>query len=113
MIRYLLEKTLYEYNKGREPNISYFRTFDCKYFTHNNRKDNLEKFEASSDKEIFLGYSLHRKSYRLNQRTKYVEESVYVGFYESCTVLDTSVADESETEEQFQEQVVLLGPIDY
>ena len=64
LIRPILKKTFYELWKGRRPNISYFHVFGCKCFIHNNNKDNLRKFDARFDEEIFLGYSITSKSYR-------------------------------------------------
>ena len=69
------------------PNISHLRVFGYKCFIHKNGKNLLGKFDARSDKGIFLGYSTHSKSYRvLNKRTMRVEESVHVYFDESNTI---------------------------
>ena len=59
-----LNKTPYELWKGRKPNISYFKVFGCKCFILNT-KDNLGKFDAKSDEDIFLGYSQTSKAYRV------------------------------------------------
>ena len=76
-------RTPYELWHGRKPNISYFHIFGCKYFIHNNDKDNLEKFDAKADEGIFLGYSTSSKAYRIfNKRSLIVEESIYVVFDE-------------------------------
>ena len=84
LIRLILKKTPYELYKGRKPNISHFRIFDCRCFVLNNGKDNLGKFDAKSDEGIFLGYSLHSKAYRVyNKRTITIEESIHVVFYET------------------------------
>ena len=64
-IRSILKETPYELWKGRFPNISYFHTFGCKYFVHNNEKQALEMFDAKFDKGIFLGYSSISKAYRV------------------------------------------------
>lgn len=83
-IRPILKKTPYELWRGRKLNISYFRTFGTKCFIHNNGKDNLGKFDAKSDKGIFLGYSTTSRAYRVfNKRTLVVEESMHVIFDES------------------------------
>ena len=43
----------------------------------NNGKDNLGKFDAKSDEDIFLGYSLNSKTFRIyNKRTMTIEESI-------------------------------------
>lgn len=70
IIRTILKKTPYELFKGRRPNISHFHIFGCKCFILNNDKDNLGKFDEKSDEDIFLGYSLTSKAYRIyNKRT--------------------------------------------
>ena len=70
LIRPILKKTPYKLWKEKKPNVSYFHTFGCKCFIHNNGKDNLEKFDAHSgkfdahsDEVIFLGYSMTGKAY--------------------------------------------------
>nr|ABH08430.1 putative integrase [Beta vulgaris] len=84
MMRPIINKTPYELYFGKKPNITYFRTFGCKCYVHNNGKDNLGKFDARSDEATFLGYSSHSKTYRVfNKRTMCVEESIHVIFDES------------------------------
>ena len=56
-IRHVLKKTLYELYYERKPTISYFYVFSCTCFVFNNEKDNLEKWDAKSNEELFLGYS--------------------------------------------------------
>ena len=71
------------YNKA--PIIAYFKVFGSKCFILNT-KDNLDKFDAKSDEGIFLGYSLHYKTYGVfNKRTKVVVESLHVRFDEIFT----------------------------
>lgn len=73
--------------KERNPNISYFKAFGCKCFTHNNGKDNLGMFDARSDKDIFRGYFLHSKEYKvINKCTNYVKESGHIVFDELNTI---------------------------
>ena len=87
LIRLILKRTTYELFKGKKPNISYFRPFGCKYFVHNNGKNNLGnlgKFDARSDEGIFVGYSMQSKAYRIyNKRTKMIEESIHIIFDDS------------------------------
>lgn len=46
-----------------------------------NLKDNLSKFHAKADEEIFLGYSHNSVAYRvLNKRTRKVEETFNLTF---------------------------------
>nr|KYP70668.1 Retrovirus-related Pol polyprotein from transposon TNT 1-94 [Cajanus cajan] len=84
LIRPILKKTPYEIYNGRKPNISYFRVFGCKCFMLNNGKEQIGKFDAKDDEEIFLGYSTNSKAYRIyNKRTLIVKESVHVVFGET------------------------------
>ena len=79
--RPIIKKTSYEIWNGRKSNIYYFHVFGYKCFVLNNRKDNLEKFDAKSDERIFLGYFINSKAYRIfNKRTLIVEESIHVIF---------------------------------
>ena len=71
-------------NFEKRPNINYFYIFDGKYFIHNNKKDNLHKFDAKVDEDIVLGYSIFSKAYRVfNKYTLIVEESIHVIFDEA------------------------------
>jgi len=84
LIRPLLKKTPYELYSGRKSNISHLHVFRCKCFVLNNGKDNLDKFDAKSDEGIFLGYSLHSKTFRIyNKKTMIIEESIHVAFDET------------------------------
>ena len=51
-------KTTYELWKGKKPNLSYFLVFGCTCYILNDR-EHLGKFQAKSDKGIFLGYFLN------------------------------------------------------
>ena len=57
------DKTPYELWFGRPTSVKHFRTFGSKCYIKND-EDNLGKFEPRSDKEIYLGYSSYKKSYR-------------------------------------------------
>ena len=48
----ILSKIPNQFWKGRKPNISYFRDFECKCFVLNNNKDHLEKFDAKSNEGL-------------------------------------------------------------
>lgn len=58
-------KKTYELLKGRKPNLSYVRAFGCACYIHNNDKDNLGKFDDTSNEGIFLGYSSQSKVYKV------------------------------------------------
>ena len=69
------KKTPYELWKGKKPVVKYFRIFgsDCYILCD---RENLEKFDAKSDKGYFLGYSSTSRVYRVyNLRTKTMMES--------------------------------------
>jgi len=65
LIRPILKKTPYELYNRRKLNISHLHVFGCKCFVLNNDKENLGKFDAKFDEGIFLGYSLHSKTFRI------------------------------------------------
>lgn len=62
-IRPIIKKAPYELYKGRKPNVGHFHVFGGACYILNNDKDFLEKFDAKSDEEIFLGYSSQSKEY--------------------------------------------------
>ena len=83
LIHPILKNPPYELFKGRKLNISYF-TFRCKCFTHSNGKETLDEFDARNDECILVGYSMHSTTYRIyNKRTRSIEESIHIVFYES------------------------------
>ena len=72
------KKTSYEIWREKKSKVKYFRVFGSKCYILNDRK-NLEKFDAKSDKGIFVGYSTNSQAYRVyNKRTKTVMESINV-----------------------------------
>ena len=69
------KKTPYELWRGKKLVVKYFRIFDSDCYILRDR-ENLEKFDAKSDKRYFLGYSSISRAYRVyNLRTKTVMES--------------------------------------
>ena len=69
------KKTPYELWRGKKPVVKYFRIFGSDCYILRDR-ENLEKFDAKSDKGYFLGYSSTSRAYRVyNLRTKTVIES--------------------------------------
>ena len=68
-------KTPYDLWRGKKPIVKYFRIFGSDgYILHD--RENLEKFNAKSDKRYFLGYSSISRAYKVyNLRTKTVIES--------------------------------------
>ncbi|XP_070020576.1 uncharacterized protein [Nicotiana sylvestris] len=65
MIRSLLNKTPYELLNGRKPKLTHLRSFRCKCYVLNNRKDQFGKFDAKSDEGIYLGYSSQSNAYKI------------------------------------------------
>ena len=64
--------------------MSHLKVFGCKCYVLNNGKESSGKFNAKSDKGIFLGYSLNSHAYRVfNKKLMTVEESIHVIFYET------------------------------
>jgi len=84
LIKHILKKTSYELLSGRKPNIGHLNVFGCKCYILNNGKNSLGKFDAKSDKRIFLGYSLSSHAYRVyNKKLMTIEESMHVVFDET------------------------------
>ena len=69
--------------KGKKPSLAHFKVFGTKYFIHINDKKDINKFEAKSELENFLGYSETSRAYRIyNLKNGTVEESPHVIFNE-------------------------------
>ena len=76
-------KTAYEILRGKKPDISFFHIFGSTCYVLNTR-DQLKKFDPKADEDIFVGYSLISKAFRVyNLRRETIEESVHVTFEES------------------------------
>ena len=76
--------------EGKKPVVKYFRIFgsDC-YILWD--RENLEKFDAKSDKGIFLGYSTSSRAYRVyNLKPKIVMESTNVVINDEQCIEDHS-----------------------
>jgi len=88
LIHPILKKTPYELLKRKMPNISCFRAFGSKWYTHNNDKNNLSKFEARSCDAIFVCYFIYRKSYKVyNKNIKNVVERIHVVLIKTTMVM--------------------------
>ena len=73
--RFDSKKTPYELWKGKKPIVKYFKIFGTDCYILRDR-ENLEKFDAKSNKGYFLGYSSTSRAYKVyNLRTKTVMES--------------------------------------
>ena len=74
------KKTPYELWRGKKSVVKYFRIFGSDCYILRDR-ENLEKFDAKSDKGYFLGYFSTSRAYRVyNLRTKTVMEFSNVVF---------------------------------
>ncbi|GJZ23884.1 putative ribonuclease H-like domain-containing protein [Tanacetum coccineum] len=80
-------KTPYELFRGRTPALSFMRLFGC-HATILNTLDYLGKFDGKSDEELFVGYSLNSKAFRVyNIRTRKVEENLHIRFLEDKPII--------------------------
>nr|GEU72008.1 hypothetical protein [Tanacetum cinerariifolium] len=76
-------KTPYELLTGKQPILSYLRSFGY-HVTILNTIDQLGKFDEKSDLGFLVGYSLNSKAFRVyNLETKRVEENLHVTFLEN------------------------------
>ena len=86
------KKTPYELWRGKKLVVKYFRIFgsDCYILCG---RENLEKFDAKSDKGYFLGYFTPNRAYQVyNLRTKTIMES-------SNVVINDELCPESHSED--------------
>ena len=85
------KQTPYELWRGKRPVVKYFRIFGSDCYIMRDR-ENLEKFDAKSDKGYFLGYSSTSRAYKVyNLRTKTIMES-------SNVVINDELSSESHLE---------------
>jgi len=97
--------TPYELFKGRRPVLSHLKVFGCKCFILNNGKESLGRFDAKTDKGVFLGYATQSHAYRVyNKRLMTVEESMHVVFDETNLKLQDHVPKIVDQEETAQEK---------
>ena len=89
ILRSRMEKTPYELWKGRKPRIGYFKVFGSPCYIYND-KDHLAKFDAKSDKGIFLGYADDSKACRV-----YNKVSKTLMITANVTIDDASVSNVS------------------
>jgi hypothetical protein len=60
----ILQKTAYELQTGKKPNVSYFRAFRSRCFILN-RKPKSSKFAPKVDEGFLLGYASNAHGYRV------------------------------------------------
>lgn len=89
--------TPYEILKGRKPNLKYFHVFGCVCYVLNDR-DQLSKFDARSDKEMFLGYASNSRAYRVyNLKTRTIQVSMYIVLDDASGLLEKAEDDDLST----------------
>ncbi|XP_004309938.1 PREDICTED: uncharacterized protein LOC101308341 [Fragaria vesca subsp. vesca] len=91
--------TPYEIWRGRKPNIAHLKVFGSPCFIYRDR-EYLTKFDAKSDKGVFLGYAGNSRAYRVyNKRTCKIMESVNVAVNDALVCKnDGCVLSEQEAE---------------
>ena len=88
------KKTSYEIWREKKPKVKYFWVFGSKCYILNDRK-NLGKFDAKSDRWIFLRYSINSWAYKVyNKFTKTVMESI--NMFIDDTILEKDVDEDGE-----------------
>nr|GEZ67276.1 hypothetical protein [Tanacetum cinerariifolium] len=76
------DKTPYELNNKRKPNIKLFCVFGCKCYLLNDY-EYVEKLKAKGDIRVFVGYSKESAAFRIyNKRTRKIHKSVNLNFDE-------------------------------
>ena len=96
--RFDSKKTPYELWKGKKPIVKYFRIFGTDCYILRDR-ENLEKFDAKSNKGYFLGYSSTSRAYKVyNLRTKTVMESSNVVINDELCSKNTPLVQEKTME---------------
>ncbi|GKC67530.1 integrase, catalytic region, zinc finger, CCHC-type containing protein [Tanacetum coccineum] len=71
-------KTPYEVVHDKKPNLTFFLVFGDLCYPTNDSED-LGKFQAKADIEIFVGYAPSRKGYRIYiKRTRRLMETIHV-----------------------------------
>ncbi|GKD39176.1 retrovirus-related pol polyprotein from transposon TNT 1-94 [Tanacetum coccineum] len=86
LIRIRYNKTLYELMQDKKPDLSFFYVFGSLCYPTNDH-DDLGKFDAKADIEIFVGYAPTKKAFRIyNRRTRIITETIHVTFDELTTM---------------------------
>ncbi|GKD07761.1 retrovirus-related pol polyprotein from transposon TNT 1-94 [Tanacetum coccineum] len=79
-------KTPYKLMQDKKPYLSFFHVFGSLCYPTNDNED-LGKFDAKADIEIFIGYTPAKKAFRIyNRRTRIITETIHVTFDELTTM---------------------------
>ncbi|GJY58230.1 retrovirus-related pol polyprotein from transposon TNT 1-94 [Tanacetum coccineum] len=82
LIRLRYNKTPYELMQDKKPDLSFFHVFGSLCYPTNDHED-LGKFDAKADIEIFVGYAHAKKVFRIyNRRIRIITETIHVTFDE-------------------------------
>ncbi|GJV82187.1 retrovirus-related pol polyprotein from transposon TNT 1-94 [Tanacetum coccineum] len=82
LIRRRHNKTPYELNHDRKPDLMYFHVFGALCYLTNDAED-LGKLKPKADIRIFVGYAPAKMAYRIyNRRTRLIMETIHVEFDE-------------------------------
>ncbi|GKC30616.1 retrovirus-related pol polyprotein from transposon TNT 1-94, partial [Tanacetum coccineum] len=86
LIHLRYNKTPYELMQDKKPDLSFFHVFSSLCYPTNDHED-LSKFDAKADIEIFVGYAPAKKAFRIyNRRTQIIIETIHVMFDELRTM---------------------------
>nr|GFB10224.1 retrovirus-related Pol polyprotein from transposon TNT 1-94 [Tanacetum cinerariifolium] len=81
-------QTPYELLHDKLPDLSFFHVFGALCYPIND-SENLGKLQPKADIEIFIGYALTKKAFRIyNQHTRRIVETIHVDFDE-LTAMDS------------------------
>nr|GFB88274.1 retrovirus-related Pol polyprotein from transposon TNT 1-94 [Tanacetum cinerariifolium] len=79
-------KTPYELLHDKLPDLSFFHVFGALCYPINH-SENFGKLQPKADIEIFIGYALTKKAFRIyNQHTRRIVETIHVDFDELTTM---------------------------
>ncbi|GJU83760.1 integrase, catalytic region, zinc finger, CCHC-type containing protein [Tanacetum coccineum] len=86
LIRKRYNKTPYELMQDKKSDLSFLHVFGSLCYPTNDN-ENLGKFNAKADIEIFVGYALAKKAFRIyNKRTRLITETIHVTFDKLSTM---------------------------
>ncbi|GKC98694.1 hypothetical protein Tco_1168969 [Tanacetum coccineum] len=72
--------------QDKKPDLSFLHVFISLCYPTNDHED-LGKFDAKADIEIFVGYAPAKKAFRIyNRRTRIITKIIHVTFYELTTM---------------------------
>ena len=105
-------KTSYEIWKGEKPNLKHLHKFGSLCYILND-KEPRGKFNAKSDKSVFLGYCTNSCAYRVyNKRIKIVMESVNMRVDDYPPLSETSRLEDPHVMSVLEEEKTLNSPKD-